>query len=97
MPTPLNVRLTGSLALELRGSFTWDPAIAPSLHDLRLEVLGGQLVAVVGATGALLFALCVFSAFVFSAFVFCAFMLDWAALGSTLKCQHVDKRCKLQR
>ncbi len=51
------------MALEIQGTFSWDPALQPSLHNLHLEVTSGQLVAVVGTTGnlclLLLFVVCV--------------------------------------
>lgn len=43
----------GELAIELKGSFSWDESKndSPFLNDINLEVSSGELIAVVGATG----------------------------------------------
>ena len=50
-PNCLSPRRTGETTLSLAGSYTWDLALPPALHDIALTVPSGSLVAVVGPTG----------------------------------------------
>ena len=41
----------GEIAISLTGNHTWDTGVDPSLKDMDMHILAGQLVAIVGSTG----------------------------------------------